>query len=107
MKRNVARSIGYFWPFPHSQLYAEPARLVRLGLLTEDVEETGRKRRRFRITDAGRHALARWLAETASEPTEIRDLGMLKLFFGEQAGGDDLVTLASDQHAAHQRRYED
>jgi len=107
MKRNVARSIGYFWPFPHSQLYAEPARLVRLGLLEEDVEPTGRKRRRFRITDTGRQALSRWLAEPTSEPTEIRDLGMLKLFFGSQGRREDLVALASEQHDAHQRRYEE
>ena len=107
MKRNVALSIGYFWPFPHSQLYAEPARLVRLGLLEEDVEETGRKRRRFRITEAGQHALSRWLAEPTSEPTEIRDLGMLKLFFGSQARREDLVALATEQHLAHQRRYEE
>ena len=107
MKRNVARSIGYFWPFPHSQLYAEPARLVGLGLLEEDVEATGRKRRRFRITETGRLALSRWLAEPASEPTEIRDLGMLKLFFGAQARREDLVALAAEQHAAHQRRGEE
>ena len=25
MKRTVSGSIGYFWTFPHSQLYAEPA----------------------------------------------------------------------------------
>jgi DNA-binding PadR family transcriptional regulator len=107
MKGNVARSIGYFWPFPHSQLYAEPARLVRLGLLEEEVEATGRKRRRFRITGTGRQALSRWLAEPASEPTEIRDLGMLKLFFGSQARREDLVALAAEQHAAHQRRYDE
>jgi PadR family transcriptional regulator, regulatory protein AphA len=107
MKRNVARSIGYFWPFPHSQLYAEPARLVGLGLLEEDVEESGRKRRRFRITEDGQLALSRWLAEPASEPTEIRDLGMLKLFFGSQARREDLVALATEQHLAHQRHHEE
>ena len=26
LKRAVARSVGYFWPFPHAQFYAEPAR---------------------------------------------------------------------------------
>ena len=107
MKRFVARSIGYFWPFPHSQLYAEPVRLVGLGLLQEDVEQTGRKRRRYAITAAGERALARWLAEPTTEPTEIRDLGMLKLFFGAQARHEDLVALATEQHRAHQRRLEE
>jgi len=26
LKRRVGESIGNFWPFPHSQLYSEPAR---------------------------------------------------------------------------------
>jgi DNA-binding PadR family transcriptional regulator len=107
MKRNVALSIGYFWPFPHSQLYAEPARLVQLGLLQEEVEQTGRKRRRYRITEAGEAALTDWLAEPASEPTEIRDLGMLKLFFGTHARQQDLVALATQQHLSHQQRFHD
>ena len=33
LKRMSAQSVGYFWEFPHSQLYAEPARLAKLGLL--------------------------------------------------------------------------
>jgi DNA-binding PadR family transcriptional regulator len=82
MKRSVAVSIGYFWSFPHSQLYAEPARLVELGLLSEERESTGRKRRLYALTSAGRRALRTWLAEPTDEPTEIRDLAILKLFFG-------------------------
>jgi len=41
LKRFVQLSVGNFWPFPHTQLYAEPARLAEAGLL----EETGRRRR--------------------------------------------------------------
>ena len=107
MKRDVARSIGYFWPFPHSQLYAEPVRLVQLGLLGEDVEQTGRKRRRYHITTDGHEALSQWLSEPANEHTEIRDLGMLKLFFGTHARQDDLVALASQQHQSHQQHLRD
>jgi DNA-binding PadR family transcriptional regulator len=105
MKRGVAQSIGYFWHFPHSQLYAEPARLAGLGLLDEDAEETGRKRRRYRITPAGRQALAEWLGEAATEPTELRDLGLLKLFFGGLAPPTDLAALADEQRRAHERRH--
>lgn len=105
MKRGVAQSIGYFWHFPHSQLYAEPARLAGLGLLDEEAEETGRKRRRYRITGAGRGALGEWLAEAATEPTELRDLGLLKLFFGGLARETDLTALADEQRRAHERRH--
>ena len=27
LKRGIGHSVGYFWPFPHAQLYAEPERL--------------------------------------------------------------------------------
>jgi DNA-binding PadR family transcriptional regulator len=104
MKRTVSGSIGYFWTFPHSQLYAEPARLVELGLLTEEQETTGRKRRTYRLTDEGRGALRDWLAEPTDEPTEIRDLAVLKLFFGSQAEPDHLRVLAERAAAAHRKR---
>ena len=107
LKRLVSHSIGYFWSFPHSQLYAEPARLAAARLLDEETETSGRRRRRYRVTPAGREALNRWLGETSPEPAEIRDLGMLKLFFGSQGRREDLLALASEQHAAHQRRYEE
>src|SRR3954449_4007266 len=104
MKAVVSGSIGYFWTFPHSQLYAEPARLAELGLLTEEQEAGGRKRRTYRLTDAGRSALRDWLSEPTDEPTEIRDLAVLKLFFGSQAEPDQLRQLATRAAAAHRKR---
>jgi DNA-binding PadR family transcriptional regulator len=110
MKRFVSISIGYFWPFPHSQLYAEPVRLAELGLLNERQETTGRKRRTYTLTAAGSRALRDWLAEPSDEPTEIRDLSILKLFFGAQAADGDVTALATHAIDAHRKRlteYED
>jgi len=107
MKQFVGRSIGYFWSFPHSQLYAEPVRLVEAGLLTEEVEQGGRKRRTYRLSRAGRKALRQWLAEPTAEPTEIRDLGLLKLFFGSLTGSPERRALAEEQRRAHHRRREE
>src|SRR6476661_9035037 len=69
LKRHVAATIGHFWSFPHALLYKEPPRLVELGLVTEEREEDGRRRRSFTITDAGRQALRRWLGHPARQPT--------------------------------------
>lgn len=102
MKQRVAVSIGHFWPFPHSQLYAEPVRLVAAGLLAEDSERTGRRRRRFRLTPAGRRELRAWLAEPTGERSEVRDLGLLKLFFAGFTGGPERRALAAAQLAAHE-----
>ena len=90
LKRFVQLSIGHFWPFPHTQLYAEPARLAEAGLLEETQEESGRRRRFYAITDAGRELLGEWLAEPVTSPMEYRDLGLLKLFFAELSGPEQV-----------------
>lgn len=107
LKRAVSRSIGEFWSFPHSQLYAEPARLAAAGLLEERREERGRRRRLWSVTDAGREALESWLAEPSAAVTEIRDLGLLKLFFGGQTTPDRVTTLAEVNAEFHRRRTAD
>jgi DNA-binding PadR family transcriptional regulator len=104
MKQGVSHSIGYFWSFPHSQLYAEPARLAAAGLLAEQREPTGRRKRSYTLTPAGRHALQAWLGEPTDEPTEIRDLALLKLFFASQASREDVVAIAKAAAAAHRAR---
>jgi DNA-binding PadR family transcriptional regulator len=104
LKRRVASTIGNFWAFNHSQLYDEPSRLTAAGLVTVRREEGGRRRRTYTISDDGRAALAAWLAEPAFHQTEVRDLGLLKLFFGSLACPADLATLAHDQRQAHRDR---
>ena len=107
MKRRVSISIGHFWPFPHSQLYAEPTRLVQAGLLDEEVEMGGRRRRRYRLTDRGREELARWLSASTVEHTEVRDMGMLKLFFSSDAPATIVANLAADRFQFHQSRVDE
>ena len=83
LKRHVAATIGHFWSFPHALLYKEPAHLAGLGLVTEERELDGRRRRLFTITTAGREALRAWLSHPARQPTELRDLALLQLFFAD------------------------
>lgn len=99
LKQQVAASIGSFWSVPHAQLYKEPERLAKLGLLREEVETTGRRRKRYRITASGETAFAEWLAEPTREFTELRDPGLLQLFFGA-----DPVRLAEAQLEVHRPR---
>lgn len=110
LKRAVGHSVGYFWPFPHAQLYSEPKRLVDAGLLEVDAEAGGRRRQTYYLTDAGKDALRTWLTKPAIEPMQVRDVAELKLFFGELADEDDILTLAEDQVKKHHERiavYED
>jgi PadR family transcriptional regulator, regulatory protein AphA len=104
MKQKASRSVGYFWNFPHSQLYAEPGHLVELGLLDEEREAEGRRRRVYTLTAAGRKALDDWLREPTSEQPQIRDAGLLKLFFGDGMSPDEITALARAQEEAHRAR---
>jgi PadR family transcriptional regulator AphA len=101
LKRFVQLSVGHFWPFPHTQLYAEPARLAAAGLLDETREESGRRRRHYAITQAGRERLQDWLAEPVASPHEVRDLALLKLFFNELTSPEQMAALAAAQAGAH------
>jgi DNA-binding PadR family transcriptional regulator len=110
LKRHVAATIGHFWSFPHALLYKEPVRLVQLGLLTEEREADGRRRRLLTITARGRAAIQAWLAKPAQEPTELRDAGLLQLFFADLGSTDERRALAVAQltiHRAALARYQD
>ncbi len=104
LKKFAELSTSNFWTVPHTQLYSECARLAEAGLLDEQREETGRRRRIYRLTTAGQDALSAWLAKPAGQLTELRDLGTLKLFFGA-----DPAELAAQQiplHEAKKAEYE-
>ncbi|PPK70453.1 PadR family transcriptional regulator [Actinokineospora auranticolor] len=104
LKQRVGGTIGNFWAFAHSQLYDEPARLAEAGLLVASEEEGGRRRRTYSITDLGRAALREWLSAPTPDQTEVRDLGLLKLFFSTFGADGDLATLAHDRFESHRAR---
>lgn len=104
LKAFVDTSIGYFWDFPRSQLYAQTDRLIGDGLLAASQEDGGRRRRELTITDAGRATLAAWLRQPAGAGTDIRDLGLLKLFFADELDGEEIGSLATEQLGHHRRQ---
>ncbi len=99
LKRVAEVSVLNFWSLPHSQIYAECSRLAESGHLSEKREQAGRRRRVYRLTAAGRRALDAWRADPSGELLELRDLALLKLFFGA-----DPKALADEQLAAHDGR---
>jgi len=101
LKRAVSRSVGNFWPVPHSQFYKEPPRLVGAGLLSEEREASGRHRRVYALSAAGREALEAWLRTPVTTPLAVHDLGELQLFFSELVDEAAVGALAAAQVAAH------
>jgi PadR family transcriptional regulator, regulatory protein AphA len=104
LKRAASRSINYFWPFPHSQLYGEPERLAAAGLLSEEREEAGRRRKLYSLTPLGKQALENWLATPPGAIFEMRDMAVLQLFFGEFTSQETIVRLAEDQVRRYRER---
>lgn len=104
LKQAVAAGIGNFWSFNHAQLYSEPGRLAKAGLLEEEVETTGRRRKTYRLTLEGRVALDGWLGQPETEFTELRDRGLLKLFLG--ADPKELAPAQLTLHEAKLAEYE-
>jgi DNA-binding PadR family transcriptional regulator len=99
LKRLAQISTINFWSVPHTQLYSECARLAQAGLLSEEREQTGRRRRIYRVSERGAQALERWRSEPTDALEEVRDAGTLKLFFGA-----DPSALAQAQLDAHRRQ---
>jgi DNA-binding PadR family transcriptional regulator len=99
LKQIAEVSLFHFWSIPHTQLYTESARLADLGLLDEIREQAGRRRRLYRLTAAGRKALRDWRGDVHTDMYELRDPGLLKLFFGA-----DPRALAEAQLGRHRER---
>ena len=104
LKRGIGRSVGYFWPFPHAQLYAEPERLERMNLLAVESEDGGRRRKVYTLTGKGRRVLREWLASPTNVHFQMRDVAELKLFFSELGDSADVARLARQQIEQHERR---
>jgi DNA-binding PadR family transcriptional regulator len=85
IKGMVDRSTRFFWAASYGQIYPELRRLADAGLVEPQSQPTGRRKRTlYRLTDAGREELCRWL-DRASARLELRDEGLLKLFFAAAA----------------------
>jgi DNA-binding PadR family transcriptional regulator len=84
IKQLVDRSVRFFWAASYGQIYPELRRLEEQGLITGRPEPSGgRARTVYELTDAGRRALGDWLAGEIDVHYELRDEGMLKLFFSD------------------------
>jgi PadR family transcriptional regulator, regulatory protein AphA len=104
LERHVRATLGNFWSFPHTLLYTEPPRLAGVGLVTETRETEGRRRRVFTITPAGLSALGSWLDRPSDAPAELRDPGLLQLFFADLASDEARLRLAEQQLAIHRAK---
>ena len=113
IKQVVDVSTRHFWAASYGQIYPELKRLEDRGLVRGRPEPWGaRPRTAYELTEAGEAALQDWLASDEELVDEVRDEGMLKLFFSDScpSGGSKTSeqcapsTSASSRSCAGSRR---
>jgi PadR family transcriptional regulator AphA len=81
IKQLVDHSTRFFWAASYGQIYPELKRLAEAGLIEgADASQGARQRTVHRLTAKGKRAVRRWL-KGPPEVYELRDEGLLKLFF--------------------------
>jgi DNA-binding PadR family transcriptional regulator len=101
VKQMVEQSTRFFWTISQAQIYPSLEQLEQAGFITGREDPQGRRRRRvFEITAAGRAELTSWLGRDDPMPFELRDTGMLKLFFADALDHDQAQALL---HAVRRR----
>jgi PadR family transcriptional regulator AphA len=91
LTKQMRRSLHYMWPRAESNVYAEPKRLVAAGLAEAREEwRGGRRRTVYSISEAGRAALAAWLASPSSRQ-RYESEALLKIFFAENGTLEDML----------------
>lgn len=101
IKSIVDRSTRFFWAASYGQIYPELRRLAKAGLIEGEADPRGaRKRNLYRLTPAGRKELRGWLAREP-EVFELRDEGLLKLFFASATDGASAESTLEAMRRAH------
>src|SRR5439155_24516245 len=82
IKQLVDVSTRFFWAASYGQIYPELRLLERRRLIQGRPQPAGgRARTEYRLTRAGERALHEWLDSEEEPGWELRDEGLLKLFF--------------------------
>jgi DNA-binding PadR family transcriptional regulator len=101
IKAIVDKSTRFFWAASYGQIYPELRQLAKAGLIEGEADPQGaRKRNIYRLTDAGRDQLRDWLAREP-EVFELRDEGLLKLFFASATDGDSAASTIDAMGRGH------
>lgn len=94
IKQAVELSIRFFWTISQAQIYPSLERLEGAGFVNGRSDPQGRRPRRvFEITETGEAELEDWLRRDEPMPFELRDIGLVKLFFADALDHDDACAL--------------
>ena len=101
IKAFVDKSTRFFWAASYGQIYPELRKLADAGLIQGEPKPAGGRRRTvYELTAEGRSRLREWL-EVEPEVLEMRDEGLLKLFFADAAGGESAAATLAAKRRHH------
>jgi DNA-binding PadR family transcriptional regulator len=104
IKQIADKASRHFWAASYGQIYPELKRLEEAGLVKgKDDSHGGRSRRVYSLTPKGERAFREWMASGEEPLLELRDEGMLKLFFGSALSDEELQTLLRLKVEQHER----
>ena len=107
IKQRVERSIRFFWTISQVQIYPSLGQLEQAGLIAGRADPRGKRRRRvYEITEQGEAALRQWLRRPDPMPFELRDTGLVKLFFADTLPHADALALLAAIRARSEERVE-
>jgi DNA-binding PadR family transcriptional regulator len=102
IQRRVKSSTRFFWSGSPGQIYPELKRLESNGLVSRSEEPRGeRPRSVYSLTPAGETALHEWLLDP-NLTFELRNEGLLKLFFADALTDDEAVGVVRAMRTQHE-----
>jgi len=105
VKKWADASLRFFWWAPAtSHIYRELARLEALGLVTSRAAPDAERRKRlYRITDAGRDAAAEWVTAPVADPIVVKHPVALRLWLGHLGDPERLRAMLEEHRVEAQR----
>ncbi|MDX6607675.1 MAG: hypothetical protein QOD14_2215 [Solirubrobacterales bacterium] len=104
IKQLVDNSARFFWAASYGQIYPELKRLEKDGLISgSDSAQGARRRTVYKLSPAGRRAAREWI-DRPPQVFELRDEGLLELFFAgsiDPARAPEIARERSAQAAAN------
>lgn len=99
------RCIAHLWPADQSQIYRTLDKLMEQGWITCSVEiQRNRPNRKiYRVTEAGKAELSRWLQCHQPLPT-VREPLLVQLYFAAQLPNEAIIQLLEQQLAARREK---
>ena len=100
IKQLVDSSARFFWAASYGQIYPELKRLEDAGLIKgSDASQGARQRNVYKLTAKGRRAAEAWIAREP-EVYELRDEGLLELFFAGAIDPSRTAEIARERAAS-------